>query len=470
MIASEKMIDAMRDGKLELHCVSVSITQKCVGGLCLRGYGVIRVNQVGTIYLEFICMEANNKPPSNVSGFHVSFPNDSLDKNQKLYLEANSLEGHKIFAEGFSLRISVFHMRAPYKIHVFINEVYFVEEDISKSDSKNYMYFELLEKPRIPTNKMNSESDSYGGESHTWNESDLQIEGATVNVINKENRVEVRVRGEFVADELYRSLLFYIGLSSGVMPQPYCVIKRVGSETVMHFKTVRNSLRGKAMPAPISDSVVGEGFPACHYAILASMLRVKRNNPLRFESAYSQWQRVWHSFQSENNISILTLAVAVEGLLNDVFIPELKLASSDGELETAKVALIDELGKLDVRDDHKQTLISSVVRWGNIHPGKALGILIDKGLVLRTEKKAWNDLRNSAAHPMFKENDNLNQLKEQWRISNTLTLFYRLVLNIFEYDGPMYEFRANEKPNFFKREYVRVLDVEYSGTCGGDNR
>lgn len=458
MIAAEKLIDAMCDGQLDLHCVSVSITQKCEGGLCLKGYGVLKVNQVGTIYLEFICLEDSVKSTPLATGFHASFPDDPFDQSQKLYLEATSLDGDQVFAEEFSLRISVFNRQTPYRLHVFLHEVYFVDDEKRQDDSKNYMYFELLEKPRIPANKMNSETSSYGEESHSWNESEIQVEGATVTVIDRKDRVVVRARGEFEADELYQTLLFYIGLSSGTMPQPYCLIKRAESETVMYFKTVRNRLRGKTIPAPITDSAVSEGFPACHYAILPSILRVKRNHPLRFDSAYSQWQRVWHSFQSENNIAILSLGVAVEGLLNDIFIPEWKRASVDQDLEEAKTALIDRLGKLDARDDHKQTLISSVERWGNIHPAKALTMLVDKGLALQVEKKAWAELRNSAAHPVFKENNEASQLKERERISNTLTLFYRLVLNVFEYDGPMYEFRVNAKPEFFKREYVEVLD------------
>lgn len=457
MIAAEKLIGAMREGKLDLHCTSVSITQKCKDGLGLKGYGILKVNQVGTIYLEFICLEASSKPTSMVKGFHESFPDDPFDQSQKLYLEATSLDGDQVFAEEFSLRISVLN-RPPYRINVFLHEVYFVDSSQGEGKSKNYIYLEFLGKTRIPANKMNSESSSYGDESHSWNEAEINIEDTAINIVDKKDRIEVRARGEFDADELYQALLFYIGLSSGGMPQPYCLIKRAGSKTVMFFKTVRNGLRGKTIPAPITDSAAGDEFPACHYAILSSILRVKRCNPLRFDSSYSQWQRVWHSFQSENNIAILALGVAVEGLLNDVFIPELKRAGIEHTLEEAKEKLIDELGALDARDDHRQTLISSVKRWGNIHPAKALTILVDKGLVLQVERKAWVDLRNSAAHPVFKENNEASQLKERERISNTLTLFYRLVLNILEYDGPMYEFRVNAKPEFLKRKYVQVLD------------
>jgi len=55
MLNSDKFIDAMHQGKLDLHCIEVSISQKFETGLNLKGYGILKVNKAGTIYLEFIC-------------------------------------------------------------------------------------------------------------------------------------------------------------------------------------------------------------------------------------------------------------------------------------------------------------------------------------------------------------------------------------------------------------------------------
>lgn len=66
------------------------------------------------------------------------------------------------------------------------------------------------------------------------------------------------------------------------------------------------------------------------------MLSINNAKPLYFDSSYSQWMRVWHAFNSANNITILTLGVAIEGLLNDIFIPALKRIAADDEFEQAK--------------------------------------------------------------------------------------------------------------------------------------
>lgn len=458
MFASEKLIDKVRDGELELHCVVVCISQKFEGGVKLKGYGIFRINQVGTIYLEFICLEAENLKKQVTNGFHTVYPDDPYDAGKKLYLEAQSLHGDKVFAQDFSIQISVFNRQAPYRIHIFFNEIYFRNQDAHTQRSNNYMYFEMPGKAGTPANKMNTESNSYGGESSSWNETEIQIEEAKVNIVNRENRIEVRARGDFNPDDLYQAILFYLGLSSGILPQPYCLIKYRGGDGTMHFKSIRKGLIGKMIPAPITGAAVADGFPASHFAILSSMLEIKSSKPLRFNSAYSQWQRVWHAFQSENNIAVLTLSVAVEGVLNDIFIPALKRTLVDQELEDAKAALIDQLIKLEGRDDHRNTLISSVERWGNIHAAKALSLLIDMGLVMKEEKRAWSDLRNSAAHPTYKEDTEAGELRMRRRISTSLTLFYRLLLNIFSYTGPMYEFQAGEKPKFVIRPYVQLLE------------
>ena len=90
MIHSDKLIEAMHEGKLDLHCVEVAIKQNFEGGLDLKGYGILKVNQVGTIYLEFICTTAGKIP---VQSFYSTFPEDPFDASQKLYLEAVTLDG-----------------------------------------------------------------------------------------------------------------------------------------------------------------------------------------------------------------------------------------------------------------------------------------------------------------------------------------------------------------------------------------
>lgn len=455
MIHSENLIDAMHEGKLDLHCVEVSIFQKFEGGLSLKGYGVLKVNQVGTIYLEFICREASQIPLQN---FYSAFPEDPFDSAQKLYLEAMTLDGDSIFAEEFSLKISAFNRRPPFKLPIFLHEIYFLYPTEHHKNTENYLYFELLEKAQIPANKMNSTSSTYGEESSFWNEAEIAIGDAKVAVIDKKDRIMVVANGIFDEDDLYKTILFYLGLSSGAMPQPYCLIRRIKENTALYLKSTHKAFRNKNIPAPFPTASSGNGWPGCHYEILRAMVNVKSCNPLYFDSSYSQWLRVWHAFNSVNNIAILTLGVAIEGLLNDIFIPALKIISLDKDFESVKRELIAALEVIEANEDHKKSLIKHVERWGNIHAGKALSLLVEKGLVQEAERVAWAELRHSAAHPKFKENTEARQEKEHKRISICLTLFYRLILNVFSYDGAMFEFGKVRNAELVKRDYVKVLE------------
>ena len=116
MINSKKLIDEMHEGNIDLHCVEVSITQKFEGGINLKGYGAMKVNQVGTIYLDFICREVSEIP---IQSFNSAFPEDPFNSNQKLYLEAVTLEGDLIYAEEFSLKISVFNVSFHTNFHPY---------------------------------------------------------------------------------------------------------------------------------------------------------------------------------------------------------------------------------------------------------------------------------------------------------------------------------------------------------------
>lgn len=458
-----RLINAVRDGNLNLHCVSISITQKCSGGLDLKGHGVFKINGAGTIYLEFVCTEENFKEANTVKGFGLSFPILPYDEGQILYLSATALDNTEYFAQGFSFKVRVFDWQAPLMFNIFFNDIFYLGSEGEQSFG-NYLYFEMLEKPTIPANKMNSEWDTYGQQSSAWNESEFHVHDVKVTITERNDRVVVQVDGEFNGNEYFDALLLYICLSSGVMPQPYYVYKRVGNERRKYVKSVRSNLRGKCMPTLLSHAISADGFPKCHYELLSSILKVKRESSLYFSCIQSQWERVWHAFQSDKNITVLTLSVAVEGLLNDIFIPAIKKKNINESFEILKDDLVQQLEKLNAEDEHKESLISAVRRWGNIHPTAALNFLIKAGVITTQEKKAWDKLRNSSAHPVFRNNDELRDSKEIERLLSTLTLMYRLIFNVFEYDGPILNFRAGKGNELLAHKYINVLNLFSDGS------
>ncbi len=54
-IITDRELENIRNYNFEMHCPSVKIYQQ--QGLILEGYGVIKINDFGTFYLEFICLK-----------------------------------------------------------------------------------------------------------------------------------------------------------------------------------------------------------------------------------------------------------------------------------------------------------------------------------------------------------------------------------------------------------------------------
>ena len=55
-------IELLRTGDLVLHCVQVEVFQQMDNGLKMSGHGTIKINSVGTIYMEFICTTSERVP------------------------------------------------------------------------------------------------------------------------------------------------------------------------------------------------------------------------------------------------------------------------------------------------------------------------------------------------------------------------------------------------------------------------
>lgn len=99
-----KKIEQLRTGDLVLHCVQVEVFQKMDDGLKMSGHGTIKVNNVGTIYMEFICIASENVPRTL---FSDSLPKDPLNDDHKLYLRAQTIDGDVYESDGFSIKINM---------------------------------------------------------------------------------------------------------------------------------------------------------------------------------------------------------------------------------------------------------------------------------------------------------------------------------------------------------------------------
>ena len=446
---------AIRTGDFVLHCTRVKVWQKIQTGIQLSGHGTIKINLNGCLYLEFICTKSENLP--NVL-FNQKIPEDTLLEEQKLFLEVESLDGDIFISSGFSITINMNTSRASSCMYIFLSDISSASELENYSDKPNYLHFEFSEYFDIPTNKMNSESSTLGSSSSSWNETVIKSDDVSISMVKKDGYVSVNATGEFDTNRVLECLLFYIGFSGGVMPQPYITIRRNGAENTTTIHSIDNSYKHKRSSNPMVSSVAEKEYKESHYQLFKSILDLRATTPKVYESIYSQWNQVWHAFQSENAITSLTLSVAIEGLLNDIFIPAIKKNVKDEELEEDIKQIKALVSDLDISPKHKDRLLGSVSYWKNISAAKALEFLLNEGIITIDEKKLWTKMRNECAHPKVRDDSLASQQLDRDRVLSCLNLFHNLIFNVLKYSGPRFYFRIGSKSNTFDMiEHKEVL-------------
>ncbi|MEN4750771.1 hypothetical protein ABEH28_13490 [Pseudomonas sp. Ps21-P2] len=453
---SQNDFPAVRDGSLTIHCISVVIEQKKEGGIRLAGHGIIKINSVGTLYLEFVCLEACNVPVS-LWGNH--FPVDPFAADQKLFLSAITITNDKLSASDFSLRIRQLD-RPPFITYAFVSSIKFTEEVKQNNEFPDFIYFEIKEKVAIPKNKINTEKSSLGSESYKTNQTVLAWDGIDLSVVNYDDYVSITAKGKFDTEHLLESLLFYIGFTAGSMPQPYIFSKRSGSTKELSVGSVLNSARTKSIPAVVCDRAIIDGVwqDESHFQLLRLIVKLKLEKPKYFESIYAQWKRVWFGYHASREIRNLTLGVAVEGVLNDIYIPKFQEVV-DGEFEAKKKEIIEKVEKLEIDQSHIKVISKSVGGWGNIHAGAALKILEKKGIVSKDEIKAHSKIRNSSAHPKSVEETIPRLIREHKHVGMCFNLLYGLMLNVLNYEGSQFSYGEGFEAELVWRSAVDVLGI-----------
>jgi hypothetical protein len=438
MNLSEELLAAIRCCELKLHCSNIRIWQNNSDGISLSGHGIIQQNKFGNLYVEFV--RTNTKYELKGGKFKslvMQFPDDSFDQSQIIYAEFELLNGDIFTSEGFSLQLNLMFRNSHQVMLIRLPLIKLTEPRKSSDHSKCYLYYEIGEKADIPANKMNQIKSTKGFESSSRNETEIVIDSAQINIFKEKKHTEVRVRGNFEVNNIVDNINFYLGVSCGINPQPYLQIINVGKESHTIIKSIDNQKSNQTLLnlIPSNLAVDGKANGEHSYQLLKNIAILNKLEPKRFLSLYSQWERVWYGFTSVNEISELVLTVAIEGLLNDIFIPVFKKTRIDEQL-TEEIKVINEnISKLPISPEHISRLSGSVSYWKNITAKKALDILEEENVITSEDKKVWEKLRNRCAHPTIKVSNSAEEQKRRDAVLSCLDLLNKLVLNIIGYSG-----------------------------------
>ena len=452
---SNEIIKQIRTGELVLHCVEVEIFQTVDNGCKILGHGTIKINSVGTIYLEFICTHNENVPHAF---FNEKLPKDPLNPEEKLYLRVKTLNGNEYKSDGFSIKINLNSSSLPTHYYVILSSIYSLNDtELQKEDS--YIYFEFANYFNIPSNKKNSVVSSLGSESHSWNQTVIELDSYSISMVKYKDYTEVKATGDFEPDKLFKCLKFYIGFSSASMPQPYYMISITNGEEKRTVYSISNKQKRQTSSSPMVDNAGDEKYrdSTYHYALLKNIISLYTEKPKQFDSLYSQWERVWYSFQSKNSIMILTLSVAIEGLLNDIYIPAIKSKNENTELNNEINKIKIQIKNLDLTNEQCSRLLGSVSYWKDITAAKALDYLIKYDVITAKDKKLWQKIRNESAHPKVREEDLAKEKLELEQVLSCLDLFHKLILNTLKFSVPIRVLQLKQSHSYIELEHIDVL-------------
>ncbi len=449
-------LDIVRDTKLELHCLSVRIWQNKENGLQLEGYGIVKQNKSGMLYLEFICTKTVYEAHHN-DDLVIKVPFDHLNPNEKLFAELIDIKGTIWKSSGFKLSLSRFHLHEKKVIHIPFSRIE-SEEERTADITESYMYLEFAEPIDIPFNISNSAtSSSTGSESCKFNEQRIELDKFTVRIVDEPECRFIKIHGDFSPHDVEQCLKFFLGFSCGILPQPYVIFTNIGSKNHQCILSINNQLTHRRSTNPIPSNVrYSNKSQAYSSDLFQKIIILHHENIDFFNCIYSQWERTWHGFNSTNNISELVLSIAIEGILNDIYIPTFKVTKIDLELESAISKIKEQLNDLDIENEYLTRLKSSVSYWKNITATKSLNILIHEDILDENDTKIWNKIRNASAHPKIKELNTSEEQQKREKVLVCLNIFHKLVLNVIGYTGPLNIF-SGDTPEFIEIQHKNIL-------------
>lgn len=442
----------IREKSLVIHCPTVSIWQDIEVGIKLDGYGTIKINRHGVIYLEFIYLSSDNLPYN----LHTQIPKDALDPKQTVFLEAIALDGSKYISKDLSIKFNLNSLHPPGVMNIILKYIEIVDNiDVSEN---SHLYFEFLEKCNIPANKSNSIISSLGYEEYSWNQAIIMHENIEISVVDNKEYTTISISGNFNPDILLGCIKFYIGFGDGSYVQPY-LIYRINNgikKTVINSINQEKILQRSSNPLP-SSTIYSGSKTDYHYNILINIIKLRYKNPDWYNCINAHWDRVWHSFQTKNNIMSLTLSVAIEGILNDIYIPKLE-NNNNKELNDDIEELKKEIAKLNITTKYKDKLYSSISHFKKITAAKAMDHLVNRGIITISDKKAWIKVRNMSAHPRKKDHSIASETDERNNIFLCLNLFHSLIFNVLSYSGPRNYFSIDQGNKVIEIKYINIFN------------
>lgn len=234
---------------------------------------------------------------------------------------------------------------------------------------------------------------------------------------------------EFLSTRFWRGL----GMLCGQALEPRCAITFLESrciESIHRPMKVYDRLKNLAplRRQIIQDAPAANTFLACYLAL--EPRPNGKGDPGR--AIYAFWHRILRAFHEDVENASLTLSVAIEGLIKNVFAPQ---KASDLEFVATLKQAIQALECLPDQTRAIGVLRGKLEHADQFPPGRFLHEARKAGWLSESHVEAWETMRNKGAHGELLEDDNDALQAHIDRFHSGLDTFYRLMFHAIGYQG-----------------------------------
>ena len=441
MWLNEDEITALRDGKLELDCVSMTLA-KSDGSKTYSGPGYIRQNLNGKFEGRLFAsgqldMSAWFRPNETKAG-------ELFQQKYSWKLEAVDTRGRRWFADRIWQPNAGGHVDKPgFVVEAQFHEL--VTEPEERYDSK-YESMEMItfQKFDFPCNQSSTKTRQLAeGEatfSSTLNVAKFQACGFEFLIHNDGELIHLKTHSESAVlqscfeQRVSEAILFALGISVS-----WSVIQKYQAKrlTVHVF-----AWESRKLPFPRPPL-------ACRYLITVGIWELFERY-LKFISDWqevelhplsAQLQAVWSSNRASIQVQALTACVAVESILTQFF--DTKGQPGQKIVE----AIMSALEHMRQWTGDRSILDRACTLIGGLKKSRAVDKLYDMVATNSVTEKnigVWKKLRNSVAHGDWSRSENLQGLLDDF--GDVLVLLYQLIFQLIGYRGKQTDWGALDWP------------------------
>lgn len=442
-MASNDLINNILDSKLDINCVSITLTQcGTENPIVFKSPGRIQQDSNGQLSLHMIYVSVEAIPFSYFSlGFRevspgIIIPDDyffdmvavdtfqSVWKAQKLNLITDcSCPTNSIVIKSHFDRLTL-------------------ESEKTQTEYPGWLQFIIPYSVELPCNEI----ESYGNEGKRRTIFSATISDVCIKINNAEAKLVISATAQKELDLKLLAQAIISGLSVivGMQLKPAVKQTRVANIYTIEVRSLEKMSRSQ-LQRPFNSTA------PFHYPntvnFLDSYVTTFLQEPIKMTELYGYWHKVFMAYDTSRELWALALTTSIEGIFKNHFSNMLKHDDSFEEKLNDACTKITKAG-IDQLVHRKLEGSLSGFKKKSIKAG--LEEYVTTNPSFSKWPSDWNDLRNKATHADILD-ESRDKVQKYWNQTFTcLAIFYHLVADVIQYDGELTAYSVMDWPELPK--------------------